>query len=113
MEGNKSVYKSERGDVLLVHLKDSVSMEDTLEFGQVMKDAVEEEWQKIVVVVASKTINSYCLGTLFASYREACDRGKLLSVVCDQHESRASIRRFDPQKRLPLHRSIKEALIEE
>ncbi|MFH1737403.1 MAG: hypothetical protein ABIH23_00245 [bacterium] len=108
-----SVYTSERGDVLLVYLKDRVSMEDTLEFGQVMKDAIEEEWRKIVVAVASKVINSYCLGTLFASYREACDRGKLLCVVCDQPESRGSIRRFDPQKRLPLYHILEEALVEE
>ncbi|HQO33187.1 MAG TPA: hypothetical protein PLG59_00895 [bacterium] len=106
-----TVRTKEQGDLLLVYLRDRVSMEDALEFGRTMKEAMEEEWRKIIVIVTSKVINSHCLGTLFASHRDALECGKTVCVVCDQPESRSSIRNFDPEKNLPLYHTLEEALL--
>lgn len=106
------VRTSEKDDTLLVHLEDRVSIEDTLQFGQVMQQALGEVWSTIVVVVTSKVVNSQCLGTLLASHREAEKGGKILKVVCEQPLARASIQRFDPRQYLRLFRSVQEAVSE-
>ncbi len=106
------VRTREKHDVLLVIIKDKVTMEDSLEFGRAMKEALEGQWPTILVVVATKMINSHCLGTIFAAYREAIEAGKTLKVVCDYPHSVASIKRFDPKKSIHIYGTVEEAILE-
>ncbi|MFH1739178.1 MAG: hypothetical protein ABIH23_09225 [bacterium] len=96
-------------NAFLVCLEDRVTMEDNLKFGRTMKEAIADQWGTILVLVNAKVINSYCLGTVFASFREARDRGKSLRVVCDQPYSLSSIGHFDPKGILPVYKSVDEA----
>ena len=100
-------------NAFFVCLEDRVTMEDNLNFARTMKQAMEDEWGTILVLVNAKVINSYCLGTLFASFREAREHKKSLKVVCDQPHSLSSIGRFDPKGLLPVYSNVDEALGEE
>ena len=88
-------------------------MEDNLAFARTMKEATAKEWQMIIVLVKLKVINSYCLGTLLASYREASEHGKTLRIACDQPHSLSSIRHMDPNGHLPVFPNLEAALCEE
>ena len=104
------IRTSEKEGIFFIRLEDRVSMEDNLEFARWMKEATAQEWRMVLVLVNSKVINSYCLGTLFAGYREMSVHDKILRVVCNQPFSRSSIGHFDPQGLLPVFESVEEAL---
>ncbi len=103
----------EKNDVFLVMIKDKVSVENCLEFGRAMKEALGGDWEKIVVVVAVKVINSHCLGTIFAAHREAQEKGISLKVVCDHPHSVESIKRFDPERSIHIYPSVEAAILGE
>jgi hypothetical protein len=103
------IQTTEKGKTFVVQLEDQFSIEDALRFGQVMRKALEDDWSTIILVVTSKAVNTHCLGTLFASDREANARGKTFKVVCEQSHTESSIKRFDPKRSLRLFHSIEEA----
>jgi len=103
----------DKGRIALVSISDRFSMEDALEFGRRMKEALSGEWKTIIIVVAVTLINSHCLGTIFAGYREAKEKGKVLKLVCDRPHSLSALQRFDPSRSIPIFETIEEALSED
>ncbi|HPA44267.1 MAG TPA: hypothetical protein PK395_00765 [bacterium] len=107
------VQTHEKGDMFIISLEDRFTMDDNLVFGRTMKEAVATEDLKILVLIKTKILNSYCLGTLFASFRDLRKRNRTLHVVCTEESCRTSIRHFDPQGRLPIYSSLEEVVPEE
>ncbi len=106
------VQSVEKGSVYIVSISDRFSLEDSLEFGRTMKEAVKGESKTIIVVVAVTLINSHCLGTIFAGYREARQKEKTVKLVCDRPHSISALRRFDPSGSIPIFETVEQALVE-
>ncbi|HOE10418.1 MAG TPA: hypothetical protein PLQ35_06265 [bacterium] len=103
----------EQGDRFIISLEDRFTMDDNLVFGQTMKEAVAKENLKILILIKTKILNSYCLGTLFAGFRDLQKQNRKLYVVCTEESCRTCIHHFDPQGKLHIYSSLEEIVPEE